>query len=292
MEIYGLYQAFAYPLINWQVTDCATGFIIGLAAGLGVWLILFILQGVGLYTMAKKKGLQKCGLAFVPFANIWLMGKMAGKCDLFGHPIKRAGLYTMILQILVTIVSGACVAAEMYLYIAHGQPQFTPSDVLQTPYWGLTGFARVVEEFYAIGDFIYSIPALLYKVFLMILLMGLLKQYSPKNYATLAFLTLFVPEARFITMFALRKRKAIDFEEYMRARREAYFRQRQQYQNTYGNTYGNPYRNPYGNGGYRYGEQNERQASPEEPFPEFDAGKKSNDGEAKRQDDNDDGFFN
>lgn len=276
MEIFGLYQAFAYPLINFNFLDVPTGFIVGLSAGFAVWLALFILQGFGLYTMAKNKGISKRALAFVPFANIWLMGKMAGSCDIFGHPIKRAGLYTMLLQIFVTVFSFACIAAEMYLYIAHGMPQI--NGVLETPYWGLTGFAGVVEEFYAISSFIYSIPELLYIIFMMVLLMGLLKQYSPKNYSGLALLSLFVPEARFIAIFVLRKRKAIDFDAYMRARREAYFRQRQQYQNQYGNPYNNPYNNPYGNpyngnGNYKRPPQDTPPAPPEEPFAEFGTGK-------------------
>lgn len=279
MEIFGLYQAFAYPLINFNILDVTTGFIVGLCAGFAVWLTLFILQGFGLYTMAKNRGIAKCALAFVPFANIWLMGKMAGTCDIFGHPIKRAGLYTMLLQILVTIFSGACIAAEMYLYIGHGMPQI--EGVLETPYWGLTGFAGFVEEFYSLSNFLYSIPELVYTIFMMILLMGLLKQYSPKNYSGLALLSLFVPEARFIAIFVLRKRKAIDYDAYMRARREAYLRQRQQYQNQYGNPYNNPYGNPYGNsygngGHYNSPMQDTPPAPPEEPFAEFGTGNQQN----------------
>jgi hypothetical protein len=187
----------------------------------------------------------------------------------------------MLLQIFVTVFSALCIAAELYLYITHGLPQ-TSSNMLETPYWGLTGFGGVVEEFYGLSSFLFSIPELVYQIFMMVLLMGLLKSYSPKNYTGLGLLSLFIPEARFISIFVLRNRKAINFEQYMRARREEYIRQRQQYQNQYGNSYGNPYGNPYGYGGQQTTRtpyntpQNERPAPPEEPFAEFGTGNTEN----------------
>ena len=62
----------------------------------------------------------------------------------------------------------------------------------------------------------------------LVLLLGLYKKYNPKNYTALGFLELFVPLSRYIVIFALRNRKAIDYQAYMRARHEAYMRQRQQ----------------------------------------------------------------
>ena len=195
MEIFILYHSITTTLIQFTGLDITASLIVGLSLGGAVWLALFILQGIGLYVMAKNRGIEKRMLAFVPFANIWLMGKMAGTCDIFGHPIKRAGLYTMLLQIFVTVFSALCIAAELYLYIMHGLPQ-TSSNMLETPYWGLTGFGGVVEEFYGLSSFLFSIPELVYQIFMMVLLMGLLKSYSPKNYTGLGLLSLFIPEAR------------------------------------------------------------------------------------------------
>ena len=96
-----------------------------------------------------------------------------------------------------------------------------------------------------------------------------------KNYMVLGILTLFFPIARFIIIFVLRNREAIDYEAYMRARQEAYARQQQEYYNRYGNPYNNPYGNPYntpnGNYGAPYGRPpyNPPTPKPEEPFSEF-----------------------
>lgn len=236
-----------------------------------IWLALFILQGVGLSRMAKNRQIGKRWLAFIPFANLWYIGKLVGVCDVFGQKMKRAGLYTMLSQIAITIFCALIVSAQIYLYQVGGTPKF---DQWNVPYWGLTGFAGTVERFYGNSDYILLIFELVYQILALILLLGLYKRYYPKNYTVLGFLTLFVPLSRFIVAFALRNRKAIDYEAYMRARREAYIRQQQYYRNAYGNPYQNPYGNPYGrpyhtggNPQSPYGGQNSQNV--EEPFSEF-----------------------
>ncbi len=124
---------------------------------------------------------------------------------------------------------------------------------------------------------------------LFVLLLGLYKKYNPKNYVALGFLELFLPLSRYIVIFVLRKRKAVDYEAYMRARREAYMRYRQQYQNPNGNRYGNPYNNPYGNP-YANSASPQNSPKPEDPFAEFDSDKTKGEDGAKSKDDPDEFF--
>ena len=254
-------------------------FLIALcSATLAVWLGFLVMQGFGLYTMGKKRGMTKKWMAFVPFLNILFLGKLVGECDVFGQKMKRAGIYTMIAQIVTTLLSAASIASLYYLVIVHGEPQYTALDM---PFWsGLTGFAKFVEEFYSISYYILMIVELVTIILMAILLMGLYKQYSPRNYMLFGMLGIFIPASRFIIIFVLRNKKAIDFEAYMKARREAYIRQQQEYYNRYGNQYGpnNPYGNPYGRPNNPYGNPygnpyaNQPQnpsKPPEEPFAEF-----------------------
>ena len=67
--------------------------------------------------------------------------------------------------------------------------------------------------------------------------------------------------ARFIVIFILRNNAPIDFEAYMRAKREAYARRM--------GSYGNPYGNPYGQNPYNP----QPPRAPEEPFSEFGGNK-------------------
>jgi len=101
----------------------------------------------------------------------------------------------------------------------------------------------------------------------LILTIGLFKKYAPKNYFLLAVLGIIFPMSRYIVTFCLRNKPAIDYEAYMRARREEIAREYQQrYGNQYGTNYGNPYGNPYG---APYGQQPMPPQKPAEPFDEF-----------------------
>ena len=268
----------------------------GLGVGVAIWLGLFLLQGIGLFTMAKRRGFKKSFLAFIPFVNLWYIGKLAGDCNFFGQKVKRAGMYAMIAQIIITVLSLLALASEMYLWISFGVPEVSQ---MGSAYWtGLTGFALTVSKFFDISAYLLSIFQLAYEILLVILLMGLYKQYAPNQYMVLGVLTLFIPLAHYIVIFALRNRAAIDYNAFMRAKHEAYMRQQQEYRNHY-NPY-NPYNNPYGNpyhrgdeGGYgapynngRYGQN----TPPEEPFAEFSSSN-GNEERAGNDDADSDGFF-
>ncbi len=281
MELYNLYYI-ATTFFSMLGASIPSVFYYGLAIGGGIWLALFILQGVGLYAMAKRQGVNGKWRAFVPFASTLLIGKLAGECRVFNQKVKRAGLYTMIAQIITTVFCVALVAAQIYLYVVEGAPKFTEWD---TPYWtNLQGFSNVVFRFYDISAYILSIIQFVYEVLMLILLLGLYKKYYPKNYMLFAFLALFVPLSRYIVIFALRNRTPVDYDAYMRARYEAYMRQRGQY-GQYGG-YGNPYANPYA------GQTPTSTQPPEEPFGEFTSeGRKNTDESSEEATDDPDDFF-
>jgi hypothetical protein len=220
--------------------------------------------------MGKKRGLKNRWLAFVPFVNIYFLGKLTGDCDVFGHKLKNTWLYVLVSQVLMVLLTAGIIFTEIYLYLHEGKPLQTEFGVT---YWSpktkATQTALKVNE---ILSYIAPIIQLAYEVFLFILVLGLLKQYAPKNYLFLGFVVLFVPISRYIVIFVLRNREAIDYEAYMRARHEAYMRAQQaRYGNPYGNPYNNPYGNPYGNPyNNPYGNPNQNaQKPPEEPFSEF-----------------------
>ncbi len=268
MELFNLYVGIRAALYGiWG--DLKTATLVGLFVGFGVWLALFLLQGFGLYAMAKRRNMPKKWLAFMPFANIYYTGKIVGECQFFGHKMKNVGLYTMIGQIVCTVLSAGFIFAETYL-AANYVPTETQEGLLQ---WvGLTGFARGVNTFYEWSQLLVYIPTLITQILLLILMTGLLRKYSPSNQTFLSLLVFFVPLSRFIVVFVMRNREPFDYEAYMRRRQEEYMRRQQQYYNTYGN--GNPYgtppyggQSPYGMGGYQG--MNQPQPPQEEPFGEF-----------------------
>ncbi len=284
MELYNFYTL-AHTFADLFTNDLKGIVLSGAIAGVALWVLLFLLQGVGIYVIAKKQNMHAKVLAFVPFANIFYLGKIVGDCQFFGQRMKRAGLYTMISQILTTILTAAYIFAEIYL-IWNFTPHVSESGVM---YWvGLTGFDGAVNAFYEIGAYLMSLFSLVTQILLIILMVGFFKKYSPANYRFLGILLFFVPMARFICIFALRNREPFDYEAYMRRQREAYMHRQQQYYNTYGNPYGQqpPYGgSPYGMGGYQGGQGAPAQ-KPEDPFEEFSSG-----GSSAQSGDTGDGFF-
>ena len=148
--------------------------------------------------------------------------------------------------------------AQVYLYIEHGVPALENGVEI---WHGLTGFSWTVFQVYNVLAYFASITQILCEIMFFILLIGLYKNYNYKNHMIFGFLGLLVPVSRMIIIFVLRKNKYINYEDMMRARREAYIRQQQQYQNQ------------YGQGGFGYNGYDAPQASQQpvddDPFEEF-----------------------
>lgn len=288
MEIYSAYsgaRTFLSIFFKGLFQDKPTILLLFWSLGIGValWLTLFILQGFGLYTMAKRQGLKKRWMAFIPFLNILFMGKIAGECRFFNRKMKNAGTYAMIAQILATVTNFLMLAALFYLHIQHGDPAYTEQEiegyygyVFGYYYWptATTGLGKVASWYYDYGEYFTYIIGLIYEILMLVLVIAVLKKYNPKYYFWLSILALFVPMSRYIILFVLRNREPVDFEAMMRARHEAYMRRQQQYYGQYGNPYNRPYGTPY-NGPYGAPQQTPPQEQPsqeetfEEPFEEF-----------------------
>lgn len=74
-------------------------------------LAFYILQGVALYRMAKKLEIDSPWLAFVPIANVWMLGKIADANEVAPKHAKRLLISSVILLIPFAGVMGAVVGA-------------------------------------------------------------------------------------------------------------------------------------------------------------------------------------
>ncbi len=267
MELFNFYQMAASFASIFYENNLQRTVLVGAIVGTSIWVLFFLLQGIGIYTLAKRTGREKKWLAFFPFANIFYLGKIVGECHVFGQKMKRAGLYAMIAQIISTLLSVAYIFAEIYL-ISNFKPLV---DEMNTIYWvGLKGFAGTVNTFYEVGGYFMSLFPLVTQILLLILMIGFFKKYSPRNFRLLAVITFIIPMMRFIFIFAFRNREPFDYEAYVQRQREIFISRQQQYyngQNPYGNQ-NNPYGNPYNNSNNTpYGGQQPSQ--PDDPFDEF-----------------------
>ena len=272
----GLFWLFVSMSLNSGI-QLAYGYVIAFAGiAFVAGLVFFLLQAVGLYKMAKKADLKHRWMAFVPFVNLLYVGTLSGEVFFFGHRFKRAGVVTMIFQILLTIFYVLISLAEIILFIylfdhiqmtttEMGSSVYTWVDLPNKP---MPNDAITIKNLYNLSNYIVPVLSLVQSLFTLLLYVGLYRKYAPRRSAMFAIMSVFIPFFAEIATFVMRNNAAIDYEDYMRARREEYQRRQQQRYGQYpygqngpygqgGNPYGQngPYgQNPYGQGRSPYGQ--------------------------------------
>ncbi|MGF7011870.1 hypothetical protein M2145_001682 [Lachnospiraceae bacterium PF1-21] len=73
-------------------------------------LLSYILKGVGLYTLGKRRGLENPWLAFIPYARTYFQGELCGPLKVAKKEMKHPGLWMILLPIFGSIISGIFVA--------------------------------------------------------------------------------------------------------------------------------------------------------------------------------------
>jgi len=76
-------------------------------------ILMYVFESLGLYTVAKRRGIKCYGLSWVPVGNLWIIGKLADQFDNYknGKNIKLSlilligGIATFVMAIIITIVT-------------------------------------------------------------------------------------------------------------------------------------------------------------------------------------------
>lgn len=240
---------------------------ISLYVAAGLYLICLIMGGLGMMVMAKRVGLKNRWMGFVPFLNTYYAGKLAGETRIFNQKMKRAGLYTMIAEIVYVafnvftlVIWFALMNPAYYATIdqADGSQiaQFDP-DLVYDKAWMVT--ADTVCGI--LGYFVYFVLIF----FMCILFYAFFRKYYARGPFLMTFLCAILPLRGFV-IFAVRNNAPVDYDAWMRQRMQEYARQQQQMygQGGYGN-YGGDY-------GGNYGAEGQSNAPDDEPFSEFGDG--------------------
>lgn len=269
-----------------------------------IYLIFFILEGVGLYTMASKQGVGYKWRTFVPFVNSYLMGELTGDCPFCGKKIKSIKVWILCTE-LVAFITGALyfvceclLASELFdAFRREVIDIYMGIEVLTYEYdvSRMSGWHLIIYNISQIDYYIYMVCDLLYFVFYIILLTNFFRKYFAKNYFMLVLACVLFP-VQGACVFAVRNNKPVDYTAYMNRRRAQYFGQHQNTNNPY-NYYSdrNNGGSANGNGGYNYdpftGQPINHNTSNDDPFSEFgnsDGNDRSdNNGKGNSQNDDD-----
>lgn len=83
--------------------------IIYLILVLGMFLFFaanYIIRGIGMYTIASRRGFENPWLAFIPFARTYLHGELAGEIRLKNKTIKNPGIWYLALPFVAGLANG------------------------------------------------------------------------------------------------------------------------------------------------------------------------------------------
>ena len=262
------------------------------------YLVCYFLMSYSLYVMAKRKGLSKLYMAFIPFVRYLIAGKLIGNVYMFGRRTDKIGLFALIVTAVYTFCT-VYTTVYSYYFVVEALISKLPVVITDTNVF-INGHAlSSLQEAYipmfftilgTVLDILSSVCTLAWIYIMYTFWNGFFIKYKPGRSTMYTIVALF---ASFITMgsfffpievggiflFIFRNREPVKINivygnPYM--------------QNPYGNPYNqnpynqNPYGDPYGRDdqSYKdpYGRDNQTSApkgpKPEEPFGEFDNDKK------------------
>lgn len=241
-----------------------TGLWVSVGLGAGLYLICLILGGFGLYTMAKKVGMKYGWLGFIPFANTFYAGKVAGEANFFGQKMKCHGLYAMLAEIVYVVLSIGGLLTSVFLSndaywveeVAAGggfTQTFNPELVPAEYQWVVTA-----DKWFTLVSYLVFIVVV---VLMCVVYFAVFRKYYMRSPVLMTFLSVILP-FRGIVLFAVRKNTPVDYNAIMKKRMEQIYRaQNPNYQPPDTNS---PFSEFSGNAGSTGRE--------ESPFSEFDGG--------------------
>lgn len=251
------------------------------------FLIVYIFQAVGLYTIAAREGLKNKWMAFIPFFSTYYIGKCGDKNRFFNVDTKKIAIGTAVVEFLLLIV---------YLISFIASYKLNPyliSHTEENSYWTTTVW-RLPENFLAYNpefywavwcynyiDFILTPIQIIFILGEVVILNCFFQTYASRRYFLFTITSIFFP-VQGILIFAVRNNKGMKYSDYIRMVQERAYRQYRNQQDFNQNPYNqNSYnqnqqpseynRPPYQN---TEGQQTQTQSpEPEEPFSEFGSSK-------------------
>lgn len=172
-----------------------------LTVGIG----LYVLNSVALFKLAKKRGIQNYGLAWLPIGSTWVLGKLADDVNIcrrnkktnFARNLLILNLVTVGIGILTYIAAFAIAISVIGLGLEHT----TPDDFVYSmlPHVGILILLALAIAVVSIASAVISYMAL-YRVFY---------GYSEDNATVFLVLSIFFPILQPIFLFTIRNRELL-----------------------------------------------------------------------------------
>ena len=228
--IYQLLEAFITLYSNLRLTYDYTTLTAVFFASYGVIAItLFLLKGIGLYTLSVRNGVDTPWLSFIPFASFYQLGKLIGPMRIFNFRFKNVGV---LLAVLCFITTALEVVYDVFAYF----------DTLQRVLNANSLIAAIDSDGYLIANkqtwltviYYFNVVLNLFNIVVFVFAMiAFFRYFAPRSAMLFSILSAIIDPLFSIFVFAVRKNKKGSFYNY-------------------GMPYGNPYGNDHGNASNAY----------------------------------------
>lgn len=224
--------------------------------------VLYILQAVALYTIAKREGFKNRWMAFVPFFNTYYIGVVSDKNDVFKAKAKYVSLAAALVEFAYCAL-GVLYYVAMFLIFEGGYatPEYSTVIYGSNPVEILSGYTQnnLPENlnwawwvFNNLQDFVLYWVQLILIILKVFLLVSFFRTYASSRYVLFSVFSALFPVSG-IFMFAVRNNCGKNYVEYIKEQRQRQYRMYQEYMRNgqgpdgqgtsyYGGGYqGNPY---------------------------------------------------
>lgn len=278
---------FEYATLALQFVNSDTLYV-PLIVGALCFLVVFVFQAIGLFTIATREGYKNRWMAFVPFVNTYYIGVCGQKNRAF------RSVDTKILSLAAAILEALLVAGYIVYYVAVFQ-LFSAGcvyEVVQEGYYGSTTELQLMGVpvdlawaawcFECLYDYILVWVNLIFLALRVFVLSAFFQTFAVRRYFLFTITSILFP-IQGILIFIVRNNTGMNYREFIRREQEKQYKMYQQYARQ--NYENNPYnQNPYSRGGYDNPPEPHSQGAPDDPFA--DTGNGNNGG----GDDNSDPF--
>lgn len=208
MRHYDMYDYYDYG--SSHAETLVMGIVMIVTIVLLVWAIFslgsYILKGIGMYTIAKRLGIEYAWLAFVPFARTYLHGELSGKILLKKRSIQNPGIWLLALPFLYSAIYSLFYAVIWFMgfgtLMKVGTYNYAPYN-LDINTGSIMGII-VVSLIFMIFALAY---AAFYKALEVLVNHQILERFTSKNMSVVhAVLCTVIPMYESICLFAMRNR--------------------------------------------------------------------------------------
>lgn len=153
-------------------------FSLNFASG-GLWILVYVLQALALFTIAKRRGIKNPGLAWVPLVNVWILGSIS---DQYRYVVKgevknkRKALLGMEIASAVMAFAVCIAAIVLVVQVVLEFPHFDSFPVT----WFLQNHIGTLLLILMLGLAL-AVLSIVYAVFFWMAMYDLFRSCEPEN---------------------------------------------------------------------------------------------------------------